>query len=418
LSKLGPAVEYDLGENGGLFRFRTFRQFQHAAAAERKEWEWLTRLPSGGILAQTPSRVQEQLIGIENWAGSIADRGSVGGEDILGVLLGHYGGGSPELYHSRGKTGEALLLLRGHSGDQMAAVAYGILIGLIQPDLRNLMHVRAMTLVANPILIPPDQRRLAARERLDAVFKYGEELNGEQAALFERSGEEWAAFQREASKRGKRLLVSSLKHNRAMRENTEAQAQAAIASIKSTEAAYGAQMELDAAVNYWGGKKGQHSTQRDAAFGNLTKFIWRGGIAAGAAFFVAIWLLLEMAGVNLPFIDLGRGPDAAPLPAVSYLIITLALGTLLTCLFWAARIFVRIYLSERTLITDSEERVVMIKTYLALIKEGGALNNEDRLVILNALFRSAGDGSSGQESGGEVALPALMARLIDQRSNG
>jgi hypothetical protein len=71
-------------------------------------------------------------------------------------------------------------------------------------------------------------------------------------------------------------------------------------------------------------------------------------------------------------------------------------------------------LTERKLQADAEERRVMTQTYLALVKQGAA-GEEDRLIILNALFRPTSDRSGADDSGSDIALPALLAKLMDQR---
>ena len=58
----------------------------------------------------------------------------------------------------------------------------------------------------------------------------------------------------------------------------------------------------------------------------------------------------------------------------------------------------------------------MTKAYLALIKASAANKDEDRLVILNALFRPSQDGIVTDDGPGDVAGPAIIARLLDQRN--
>jgi hypothetical protein len=65
---------------------------------------------------------------------------------------------------------------------------------------------------------------------------------------------------------------------------------------------------------------------------------------------------------------------------------------LLTFAFWFERIFVRLLLSQVHLYTDASERVVMAKTYIALLREGQGMKDEDRRLILQALFRPAVTG--------------------------
>jgi hypothetical protein len=48
-----------------------------------------------------------------------------------------------------------------------------------------------------------------------------------------------------------------------------------------------------------------------------------------------------------------------------------AIGAVVTTIvFWIGRVLLRIYLSDRHLLSDAEERVAMILTYLALSNDG------------------------------------------------
>lgn len=70
----------------------------------------------------------------------------------------------------------------------------------------------------------------------------------------------------------------------------------------------------------------------------------------------------------------------------TFLIFATSLGV------WILRILIRLTLSNYHIYVDAEERVVMIKTYLALTKEGQALENNDKELILKALFRGTSFG--------------------------
>jgi hypothetical protein len=70
-------------------------------------------------------------------------------------------------------------------------------------------------------------------------------------------------------------------------------------------------------------------------------------------------------------------------------------GVVVVCAFfsvWIIRILVRLFLSHQHLATDAAQRVTMVQTFLSLSKEDGGLRPEDRSVILQQLFKSAGDG--------------------------
>lgn len=59
---------------------------------------------------------------------------------------------------------------------------------------------------------------------------------------------------------------------------------------------------------------------------------------------------------------------------------------------WIIRLIVRLFLSHQHLATDAEQKVTMVKTFLALGKEDGGVAKDDRTIILQQLFKSATDG--------------------------
>jgi hypothetical protein len=131
-------------------------------------------------------------------------------------------------------------------------------------------------------------------------------------------------------------------------------------------------LALRAPVEYWETKGKRHH-----------KNMWLSGAFAvfsliGAPSVLSYWIhdLLK----NTPV-------DKAP---ESWRLATLALVSLFVV--WAVRLLVRIYLSQTHLATDAAERVVMAKTYLALLEGEKLPEQTDRQLILQALFRPASDG--------------------------
>ena len=59
---------------------------------------------------------------------------------------------------------------------------------------------------------------------------------------------------------------------------------------------------------------------------------------------------------------------------------------------WMLRILVLRYLSHVHLRADADERVTMITTYLALLREEAVTKEDDRQMILQTLFRPAATG--------------------------
>jgi len=78
---------------------------------------------------------------------------------------------------------------------------------------------------------------------------------------------------------------------------------------------------------------------------------------------------------------------------------------------WIGRLLTRLYLSEHHLRKDAEERRIMTTTYLALMRKEAA-GDQDRQVILTALFRNSSDGIVKDDGGSaDLGLSALVSRL-------
>jgi len=76
---------------------------------------------------------------------------------------------------------------------------------------------------------------------------------------------------------------------------------------------------------------------------------------------------------------------------------------------WLIRILVRMYLSHTHLELSSQERVIMTKSYLALLSEGGASSPEERQLVLQSIFRPAATGLITDD-----AAPPNIIELINR----
>lgn len=175
------------------------------------------------------------------------------------------------------------------------------------------------------------------------------------------------------------------------------------ASIKRT---YLESMELQAPIQYWEAKAKQHEQKVSA----LTKYL---GLAACGvialpiiALWAASWGLLP--SPNLP----SDAPDWAKVAASAKGIVAAILFSGVAV--WGLRILSKIYLSERHLAQDARERVTMITTYLALIKEKGAPEGE-RGIILQAIFRSTADGIVKDDGNIDPSAFGLLSKLLEKR---
>lgn len=145
-------------------------------------------------------------------------------------------------------------------------------------------------------------------------------------------------------------------------------------------------MSLRAPVEYWQARATHHSN-RTIVLGR-TSFSMLAGLAIGLGF-GAHWVL--------SVINDGK-PEAWRVAVV------LLIGVLGV---WASRLTIRMFLSHIHLSTDANERVTMVKTYLALIEDGKIPSDDDRKLILQCLFRPASDGIVKDEGLPHPALDVL-----------
>lgn len=171
-----------------------------------------------------------------------------------------------------------------------------------------------------------------------------------------------------------------------------------VTSITTTEAAYKEQMKLRAPVDYWQAKAGRHKA---ALWWSRLVLILYTNVGSALLISALYWLTTTA-------VDLADRTKADTAIFIKYA----AIGAILTTIgFWVGRVLLRIYLSDRHLFTDAEERVAMTQTYLALTHEG-QLEPGDRPLVLAPLFRSASDGIV-KNDGPDSSAAGLLAKLID-----
>lgn len=144
-----------------------------------------------------------------------------------------------------------------------------------------------------------------------------------------------------------------------------------IESLQAVKRSFTEHMNLQASVEYWTEKAEEHKRKSEKIRNILIGFAL---ISTG---------LICLATYKLWPYMMSDQPN-------NFLWITLFLF-ISTVTFWAGRILVRLFLSETHLKMDAEERAIMVKTYLALIKEN-QIQKDDRELLLSALFRPTKNG--------------------------
>lgn len=154
--------------------------------------------------------------------------------------------------------------------------------------------------------------------------------------------------------------------------------------MKNLQESFREEMSIRAPVEYWAEKQKRHIV---LAY-KLMRLTFGGIFLVGAALCILAYEIAGSLGIN----EVPKAWQA------TVFILVAVLG------IWAIRIIIRLYLSNMHLGADAEERVTMVKTYLSLLEGDKLPTDDDRKLILGALFRPTSDGIVKDEG---VPHPAL-----------
>jgi hypothetical protein len=161
--------------------------------------------------------------------------------------------------------------------------------------------------------------------------------------------------------------------------------------LSEIEHTYDEKLALQASVQYWKNKRNTHTKV----------MLWVGGatlllaLIAGVGFVIAAHILLQVTLSNVELWRIG---------------VMLAISTFG---IWVTRLSAKIFISNLHLRTDADERVTMIQTYLALLREGSGPIEKERQLILQTLFRPSTTGfikDEGPSSFHEIIASALSKK--------
>ena len=160
--------------------------------------------------------------------------------------------------------------------------------------------------------------------------------------------------------------------------------------IKELIDVYYKKLQLQASDSYWSRKAKRHRllSLAFAAIFIVSLLVF------GYGMFCEINYLFATSNTTKTSIEAKASPSPQ-IPQTSskpeyWVLSILALSTLIG--IWFIRIIVRVLLSNIHLYSDASERVTMLTTYLALIQEGKGICEDDRQLILMALFRPSSSG--------------------------
>lgn len=140
--------------------------------------------------------------------------------------------------------------------------------------------------------------------------------------------------------------------------------------LSDIERTYDEKLALQSSVKYWTEKRAHHQVVMWIILA-VTILLAAG---TGGGFVYAARTLLQETITAVPLWKLG---------------VMLAISTFGV---WITRLSAKIFISNLHLRTDADERVTMIQTYLALLRDGEGPKEEERQLILQTLFRPSTSG--------------------------
>ncbi len=402
----------DLGENGGLKRFKTLQSVKDWLTKERTSWEWVqtTRAWGEGLLHHLFDQGYSQLGSLVAQAEQARNQHSgqyfQGTVESLRAQILQRHNTTPLLIASNSVRGKFVADLARKDKESAAyAAAHFTRLNFNQTNekarsgviLAVLHEANVLDAAAPEKAAFEDMRAEWATELKDFKGQY-EKLRSGYEILRDQSEKELNDF-RSNEKTDRAKIVSD-------GEKPFADLRGKMTELDQT---YETRLKLEAPVKYWESKKKHHERARN----------WLGlaTVIVGGAGFCFLYLHLEAAfSVDTPGLMLTEGstppkanPEGVPWRQIGVFIV------LSSAVFWLVRILVRLLMSNIHLAADAHEREVMAMTYLALAKanEQGKsyVSDKDIGIVLAALFRPTATGVVSDDAAPATGLEVVQALL-------
>lgn len=387
----------DLGANGGIFSPQTAEEALAWVEREMNFWSWTQNVSAGNhksifesachplhyAQAQAREAVQYQTQSNES---AVRERIAQVQRQVQEAFLNR------KLPHSTTALGQRVAGLK---VDPLAAIAY--LLPFLpsmsgqdhQFDARDVSSWRGfvMGLIDRFSIVSDVEPKIQAeRTALEELHARAEQLLGKKQAAVDQLHRDFASTTEEIGEAktahqadfDELIFASNAAHEAALEKHS--------AEMENLRKTFRESMTLRGPVEYWAAKAVRHELKASS----LMRWVF--GLMAGLGAIlggVAIWVFWTLTD--------GK-PDSWK---VAVLVLVGVLGV------WAIRLVVRMFLSHTHLAADAEERVTMVKTYLALLEGEKMPADEDRKLVLAPLFRPASDGMVKDEG-----MPHPMLELF------
>ena len=383
--------ELDLGNENGVLRFESDDDLRRFADEQLQYFSW-TR----GLGAQYTNEVVSHIINtLVNLKGLVENPQYNYYDNVMYHLKGAYKDGGMPI---KGSASADFLddLLR-NNGEMVAYGALALMVGKPGHALGSQDAFVGVLLAAMRSAGLGKQSAASARKSFD---KLSGSLTHSLAILDDTYKDAESRFSRQSKKISHKAEIHRKWLDRKFLKNLRVWDNGfndSIEKLTNTQKTFEEFMKLKAPVDYWREKAKQH---RQASHNYRKNLISYGR-------WLAPVVLLILAGIAaLSYVT------ADPSKPIAIQLVFAAIGVLITTVaFWAARIVVRLYMSEHHLAIDAEERATMVMTYLALM-ERGAAEDKDRALVLAPLFRPTSDGIVKDDAAPEFSPAAIASRFL------
>jgi hypothetical protein len=376
-----PLFKVDLGTEAGTLQPRSLDELAQWLQVEQEFWAWLARPPVANSVPDVQRQLHNQPLLVQRLteARAFQQRADPANlsrvlADIQRILVERYAG--MKLLHSSSPRAKYLASINDKIS---AAYAWRFFVGLGLSSPGNVIELRGFMLAATFDLgLSPERARSEENALRDLRKRVEDEheslrsqagkladdfggLHSNIVQLHEQQRKQHDEAQAARSTEFKTLVTDSENSLKKLKDESAAE-------LKAIAETYDKKMSLQSAVTYLNDKAKTHRT--------VAWIMGLVSLAAAATFGgLAVWF-----GATL------LGSDKTDWHRIA----TAALAATLS--FWLLRILVRMFLSNMHLATDSRNRATLMQTYLALLREGGGLQADDRELILKMLFRPFTDG--------------------------
>lgn len=388
-----PLFKLDLGKNGGgTLAPYSGQELLDWAKKEVQFWSWLQSAPG-----------HSHKSGMDNAYGNLtvaqqAAQRYVEGHDLVNNLNDAQARirsvfMDQGLPHSSTVVAKEVEKLRGESPERAVAYLFAHMPNpsgyRFESSNGAAWHAYILGLFAVHGGLPGIDRSNAQRAALDEVLAEGRSLLAERRTQYDVLHADLqlaiAEGREQAASQGTQFTAFMDKSNG---EHT-AEIDGHKAEMLALRKAFREEMSLRGPVEYWSNRESNHKKRAMIVGGVFAALL----VLVG----VAIWLTGSWA-VATSVAPKTNPPDTWRLAVVGFVA---AIGV------WMLRLVVRMFLSDQHLATDAAERVTMVKTYLALIESDKLPKDEDRKLILQALFRPGSDGIVKDEGLPNPVLDAI-----------